>query len=70
MAHRPGTPFPISPPIEPMLAKLTETLPAAGAYLFEPKWDGFRAIVFPGASELFMQSRDLRCGIGSWAASV
>jgi hypothetical protein len=60
MAQRPGTPFPISPAIEPMLAKLTEALPAAGAYLFEPKWDGFRAIVFRGASELFMQSRDLR----------
>ena len=55
-----GTPFPITPPIEPMLAKLADTLPAAGPYLFEPKWDGFRAIVFRGASDLFIQSRDLR----------
>ena len=58
--QRPGTPFPIAPPIEPMLAKLADTLPAAGHVLFEPKWDGFRAIVFRGASDLFIQSRDLR----------
>ena len=60
MMAGPGTPFPIAPPIEPMLAKLADTLPAAGAVLFEPKWDGFRAIVFRGASDLFIQSRDLR----------
>ncbi len=52
--------FPIAPPIEPMLAKLADTLPPEGAHLFEPKWDGFRAIVFRGAHELFIQSRDLR----------
>ena len=50
----------IHPPIEPMLAKLADELPAAGDYLFEPKWDGFRAIVFRGGDELFIQSRDLR----------
>jgi ATP-dependent DNA ligase len=43
-----------------MLAKLAETLPAADGFLYEPKWDGFRAIVFRGASEVFIQSRDLR----------
>ena len=59
-AQRPGTPFPIAPPIEPMLAKLADTLPAAGPVLFEPKWDGFRDIVFRGVSDLFIQSRDLR----------
>src|SRR5436190_22792845 len=53
--------FPIAPPIEPMLAKLTEELPAdGGVFLFEPKWDGFRAIVFRGGGEVFIQSRDLR----------
>jgi ATP-dependent DNA ligase len=52
--------FPIAPPIEPMLAKLAEALPPEGGYLYEPKWDGFRAIVFRGDSELFIQSRDLR----------
>jgi ATP-dependent DNA ligase len=50
----------ITPPVEPMLAKLTDELPEAGEFLFEPKWDGFRAIVFRGAAELFIQSRDLR----------
>src|SRR5438046_9220885 len=51
--------FPITPPIEPMLARLAEELPA-GPFLYEPKWDGFRAIVFRGGGEIFIQSRDLR----------
>ena len=54
----PGT-FAIEPPIEPMLAKLADEIPA-GAFLYEPKWDGFRAIVFRGGSDVFIQSRDLR----------
>ena len=53
-------PFPISPPIEPMLAKLVEELPIGDGFLYEPKWDGFRAIVFRGGSEVFIQSRDSR----------
>jgi ATP-dependent DNA ligase len=53
--------FPIQPPIEPMLAKLADTLPASGGFFYEPKWDGFRAIVFRGGpSDVFIQSRDLR----------
>jgi len=52
--------FPIAPPIEPMLAKLEETLPDEGNFLFEPKWDGFRAIVFRGGSDVYIQSRDLK----------
>src|SRR5262247_3382239 len=51
---------PLAPPIEPMLAKLTEQLPEGGGYLYEPKWDGFRALVFRGADDVFIQSRDLR----------
>jgi ATP-dependent DNA ligase len=47
-------------PIEPMLAKLSDALPAEGEWLYEPKWDGFRAIVFRGAKDVFIQSRDLR----------
>jgi len=43
-----------------MLAKLADTLPADGEFLFEPKWDGFRAIVFRGAKDVYIQSRDLR----------
>jgi ATP-dependent DNA ligase len=51
--------FPIQPPIEPMLAKLADELPAGSGFLFEPKWDGFRALVFRGrGDELFIQSRD------------
>src|SRR5688572_5367269 len=43
-----------------MLAKLADALPEGGGWMFEPKWDGFRAIVFRGASDLFIQSRDLK----------
>ena len=53
-------PFPIDPPIAPMLAKVAEELPRGDGFLYEPKWDGFRAIVFRGASDVFIQSRDLR----------
>ncbi len=49
--------FPIAPPVEPMLAAAAESIPA-GDFLFEPKWDGFRAIVYRGASDLYIQSRD------------
>jgi ATP-dependent DNA ligase len=53
--------FPVKPPIEPMLAKLVDEIPVAGDVLYEPKWDGFRSIVFRGApGEVFIQSRDLR----------
>jgi len=51
--------FAIAPPVEPMLAKLADVLPT-GPYLYEPKWDGFRALVFRGGSEVLIQSRDLR----------
>src|ERR1700746_2697026 len=50
---------PIAPPVEPMLAKIAEAIPE-GRYLYEPKWDGFRAIVFRAVSELYIQSRDSR----------
>jgi ATP-dependent DNA ligase len=51
----------VAPPIEPMLAKLTEQIPSDGQFLYEPKWDGFRSIVFrAGPGEVFIQSRDLR----------
>jgi ATP-dependent DNA ligase len=50
----------LAPPIEPMLAKLADELPSGGAYLYEPKWDGFRAIVFRRDADVFIQSRDLR----------
>ncbi|HEY7192286.1 MAG TPA: ATP-dependent DNA ligase [Gemmatimonadales bacterium] len=47
-------------PVEPMLAKLAEEIPTGGDFLFEPKWDGFRAIVFRDKADVFIQSRDLR----------
>jgi ATP-dependent DNA ligase len=51
--------FPIEPPVEPMLAKLSDEVPV-GAFLYEPKWDGFRAVVFRDGDSLLIQSRDLR----------
>jgi ATP-dependent DNA ligase len=50
----------LQPPIEPMLAKLADDLPQAGNFLFEPKWDGFRAIIFRGDNDVYIQSRDSR----------
>src|SRR3977135_2786963 len=52
--------MPVSPPIEPMLAKIAEHVPESGDFLFEPKWDGFRAIVFRSADDVYIQSRDLK----------
>ena len=41
-----------------MLAKRVGALPSTGDWLFEPKWDGFRCLVFRDGKELFLQSRD------------
>ena len=41
-----------------MLAKRVETLPAGNEWIFEPKWDGFRALVFRDHDEIYIQSRD------------
>ena len=49
-----------APPIEPMLAKIADALPDEPGFLFEPKWDGFRAIVFRTGEETLLQSRDLK----------
>lgn len=43
-----------------MLAKVADALPDGPGFLFEPKWDGFRALVFRGAEQTYLQSRDLR----------
>lgn len=42
-----------------MLAKLADELPT-GDFLYEPKWDGFRALVFRSAGGVYLQSRDAR----------
>src|SRR3954463_8398864 len=52
--------LPIEPPLEPMLAKASDGLPTGEGWLFEPKWDGFRAIVFRDGDEVLIQSRDLK----------
>jgi ATP-dependent DNA ligase len=43
-----------------MLSKVAEEIPRTGDFIFEPKWDGFRAIVFRGKGDVFIQSRDLK----------
>ena len=52
--------LPFDPPIEPMLAKPADALPEGDGWLFEPKWDGFRALVFRDGDEVLIQSRDLK----------
>jgi ATP-dependent DNA ligase len=51
--------FTLSPPLEPMLAKSLDAVPS-GDFAYEPKWDGFRAIVFRHGDDVLIQSRDLR----------
>ena len=50
--------FLISAPIAPMLAKRMDVLPAGSTWSFEPKWDGFRVLVFRDGEEILLQSRD------------
>src|SRR3954451_24107037 len=56
----PGVKLPFEPPIEPMLAKAAASLPDGDGWLYEPKWDGFRAVVFRDGDEVLTQSRDLK----------
>ena len=48
----------VNPPVLPMLAKRVAELPRTGAWIFEPKWDGFRAVIFRDGDEILIQSRD------------
>jgi ATP-dependent DNA ligase len=50
--------LPVNPPILPMLAKRVDELPSEGDWVFEPKWDGFRALMFRDGDEVLIQSRD------------
>jgi len=50
--------YPITPPIRPMLAKLTREIPRGDGWLYEPKWDGFRALVFRDGEKLRVDSRN------------
>ncbi|HTM83483.1 MAG TPA: ATP-dependent DNA ligase [Mycobacterium sp.] len=50
--------LPVAPPVDPMLAKAAATVPSeAGSWSYEPKWDGFRAIVFRDGDDVLLQSR-------------
>lgn len=49
--------MPLKPPIKPQLARSRKTLPDGDGYAYEPKYDGFRAIVFVDGGESYVQSR-------------
>ncbi len=53
-------PYLIEPPLKPMLAKSTSAIPTGDGWLYEPKWDGFRVLVFRDGDDLYLQSRSLK----------
>src|SRR5690349_9880943 len=57
-AHNGGMKLPVLPPVAPMLAKSVPTIPATGSS--EPKWDGFRSIIFRDGDEVEIGSRNER----------
>jgi ATP-dependent DNA ligase len=52
--------LPVMPPVKPMLAKATHAVPHDPGMLYEPKWDGFRCIVFRDGDEVELGSRNDR----------
>ena len=52
--------LPVMPPVAPMLAKATDAVPDGDRWQFEPKWDGFRCIVFRDGPEIELGSRNER----------
>ncbi len=50
--------LPFVPPLAPMLSAASDALPEGLGWLFEPKWDGFRTLVFRDGGEILLQSRD------------
>src|SRR5690242_13425807 len=50
--------LPVNPPVLPMLASRVAELPPGTGWIFEPKWDGFRTVVFRDGDALLIQSRD------------
>src|SRR4029078_484995 len=52
--------LPVMPPVAPMLAKLGRSLPTGERMVFEPKWDGFRCIIFRDGDEVELGSRNER----------
>src|SRR5438874_10762987 len=51
-------PLPLKPPIKPQLARSASELPAGNGWVYEPKWDGFRTIVFRDGDDVYLQSRN------------
>ena len=52
--------LPFAPPLAPMLSRAADALPGGDGWQFEPKWDGFRTLVFRDGDEVILQSRDSR----------
>src|SRR4029453_5767258 len=52
--------LPVMPPLSPMLAKSADELPLGEGWLYEPKWDGFRCVVFRDGAEVVLDSRNER----------
>src|ERR1044072_2063673 len=50
--------LPLEPPIKPQLARSSRTLPEGEEWRFEPKWDGFRTLVFRDGDDVHLQSRN------------
>src|SRR5947199_3726558 len=50
--------LPSAPPLVPALSKAADALPSGDGWQFEPKWDGFRTLVFRDGDEIMLQSRD------------
>src|SRR5689334_13046217 len=53
-----GVDLPVMPPVKPMLAKSVPELPRGDGLAYEPKWDGFRCIVFRDGDEVELGSRN------------
>jgi ATP-dependent DNA ligase len=58
MVHSFDMQLPVNPPVLPMLAKRVAALPEGPGWIFEPKWDGFRVLIFRDGDEVHVQSRD------------
>ena len=50
--------LPLSPPVKPQLARSAKELPDGDGWMYEPKWDGFRTIVFRDGADVHLQSRN------------
>jgi ATP-dependent DNA ligase len=50
--------LPLSPPVKPQLARSAKDLPEGDGWMYEPKWDGFRTIVFRDGADVHLQSRN------------